>query len=184
MGYHSGHTLIDVQELFRLAQVFPGMHTADLGCGRTGHILFPLAKVLGDTGILYAVDVQKDILESIRKRAADTGFHTIHTIWSNLEVVGATAIPAASLDAVFITNVLSQTDNRHGIIDEARRLLKKKARLIILDWKESDCSFAPEAYRCVDFTDIEGWATMHGFVLQERFDMGPYHHGLVLYRHD
>lgn len=184
MPYHSGHNMVDVHELFRLAQVFPAMHVADLGCGRTGHIVFPLGKYIGDKGVVYAVDIMKEVLELMKKGAALNALHNVHTVWSNLEQVGATAIPEASLDAGFLVNTLSQADNRHAILDESRRLLKDKARLVVCDWSKKGLPFGPDDARFVDFTDIEQWATMHGFILQERFDMGPYHHGMVLYRHD
>lgn len=176
--------MVDTHELFRYAQVFPGMHVADLGCGRTGHIVFPLAKAIGEQGVLYAVDIMKDVLEVIRKRAALTTFHNVHTVWADLERVGSVSVPDASLDAAFLINTLAQSDNRHAILDEARRLLKEKARLVVLDWSRKGLPFGPADARFVDFADIEEWATMHGFVLQERFDMGPYHHGLVFFRHD
>lgn len=176
--------LIDAELLFKRAQLQPGMHIADLGCGRVGHIVFPAAALVGERGIVYAVDVMKDILENIRKRAAEENFLAVQTVWANLEMVGHTAIPARGLDAAFIINVLNQSDNRHAILEEARRLLKDKARLVIADWSKRGLPFAPPAERYVDFQDIKNWSRLHGFVVQEEFDMGPYHHGLVLFKHD
>lgn len=182
--YSSGDQMINVPLLFEKGQLQKGMHIADLGCGRLGHIVFPGAKKVCDTGIVYAADILKEALENIRKRAAVNNFLNIHTVWSNLEIVGATAIPANSLDVAFIINVLVHSDNRHGILEEAHRLLKDKARLILVDWSRKNLSFGPPSERYVDFEDIKRWSRLHGFVVQEEFDMGYYHHGLVLFKQD
>lgn len=184
MVYHSGNCLINPELLFQKARLQSGMHIADLGCGRTGHIVFPAVTVITDKGIIYAVDVIKDILENIKRRAVAENFLEIHTVWSNLERVGLTPIPAQTLDAGFIINVLHQSDNRHAILEEAYRLLKPKARLIVVDWSKKGLPFAPSEERYVDFSDIKNWSTLHGFAVQEEFDMGKYHHGLVLFKHD
>ena len=182
--YSSGDQMVNIPLLFEKGQLQSNMHIADLGCGRLGHVVFPGAKQVGETGIVYAVDVLKDVLESIRKRAATNNLLNVHTVWSNLEMVGATAIPEDSLDAGFIINVLVHSDNRHGILEEAHRLLKNKARLIIVDWAKKGLTFGPPAERYVNFEDIKKWSRLHGFVVQEEFDMGLYHHGLVLFKQD
>jgi ubiquinone/menaquinone biosynthesis C-methylase UbiE len=112
------------------------------------------------------------------------GLQEIQTVWTNLETVGHTAIPSHSLDAAFVINVLNQTDNRHAILEEAHRRPKDKARLIIVDWSKKGLPFSPPVERYVNFLDIKKWSTLHGFAVQEEFDMGPYHHGLVLFKHD
>lgn len=182
--YSSGNQMIDCQLLFTKAQLQSGMHVADLGCGRIGHIVFPAVLKVGERGVIYAVDILKDALENIRRRAALENALEVQTVWSDLERVGSTAIPARSLDAAFIINVLNQSDNRHAILEEAHRLLKPKARLIIADWSKKNLSFAPPDERYVDFQDIKNWSKLHGFAVQEEFDMGPFHHGLVLFKHD
>jgi len=182
--YHAGNQMINSQLLFEKAQLQTGMHVADLGCGRTGHIVFPASLKVGDRGIVYAVDVIKDILEIIHKRAAMEGLLEVKTVWSDLEKIGSTAIPARSLDAAFVINVLNQSDNRQAILEEAHRLLKDKARLIVVDWSRKGLTFAPPDERYVDFGEIKKWSQLHGFALQEEFDMGNYHHGLVLFKHD
>ncbi len=176
--------MINCQLLFEKAQLHPSMHIADLGCGRVGHIVFPAAALIGEKGIVYAVDILKDVLENIKKRMAIENCIEVHTVWSDLERVGMTRIPPRSLDAAFIINVLNQSDNRHAILEEAHRLLKDKARLLVVDWIKNGTAFGPPKERFVDFSDIKSWSTLHGFAVQEEFDMGPYHHGVVLFKHD
>ena len=184
MVYHSGNQLIDPYLIFEKVHLSPGMHVADLGCGKTGQIIFPAAKMLGERSLLYAVDIVKDVLEIINKRAKIENFVNVHTIWSDVERIGKTAIPQNSLDVVFLVNTLHQSENRHAILEEAKRLMKKKARLAIVDWIEDSLSFAPKKERLVNFTDIKSWAKMHGMAIQEEFLMGKYHQGIVLYRYE
>lgn len=182
--YHSGNNLINPTLLFAKAHMQPGMHVADLGCGRTGHIVFPAAKFLGDTGLVYAVDIMKDCLEIIRRRAALEAMHNIQTVWSDLERLGKTAIPNKNLDVGFLVNVLWRSEHPVDILEEARRMLKDKARLVVVDWSGSILPFAPPKDKIVDFEKIKSWGKINGFAVQEEFAMGNYHKGVVLYRHD
>lgn len=184
MPYHSGNQMVDPQLLFQKAQLQPDMHVADFGCGRTGHLVFPATKIIGERGVVYAVDILKNVLEEIKKRAALSAIFNIHTVWADLEHVGKTAIPQKSLDVGFLVNTLVQSDKRRGILDEIYRLLKDKARLIVVDWTRKGLPFGPHDKRLVDFEDVKQWAVQHGFTVQEEFGVGPYHKGLVLYKHD
>jgi len=182
--HHSGNHMIDSAVLFHKAQIQPGMHVADVGCGQTGHIVFPCAKILGEQGVLYAVDVLKDVLHQIEKRAQGHSGYNIHPVWSDIEQVGNTAIPPRSLDVAFLVNTLVQVQDRHTALAEVARLLKDKARLVIVDWSKKGLAFGPRDNDFVDFVDVESWARAHQFAVQEAFDMGPYHRGLILYKHD
>jgi ubiquinone/menaquinone biosynthesis C-methylase UbiE len=175
--------LIDPKILFQKANLHTGMHVADFGTDRNGHIVFPAAKLLGETGLVYAVDIQKSILESIKKRVREENVHNLHTIWSNLEK-GKTAIPSASLDVIFMVNFLSFVQNIESVILEAKRLLGGKARVVIVDWKEKmNSAFGPQDGHLIDFDALRHFALSQGFLLQEEFDIGSHHHGIILYWH-
>jgi ubiquinone/menaquinone biosynthesis C-methylase UbiE len=182
--YHSGNQMVDPYILFKKAHIQSGMHVADFGCGQTGHIVFPCAKQLGNKGIMYAVDIVKDALEQIEKRARSHSFLNIHTVWSDIERVGHTAIPPKSLDTAFLVNTLVQVSDRHAVLDEVNRTLKDKARLIVVDWAKKGLMFGPKDEKFVNFGDIEMWARQHNFVVQEIFDVGIFHQGMVLYKHE
>jgi len=174
--------MIDVYSLFQKAQLRAGMHVADFGCGRTGHLVVPAARTVTERGIVYAVDIMKNVLQDLDKRVHDMGFSNIHVIWSDLERMGSTAILENSLDIGFLTNALVQADDRHAFLDEVCRLLKPKSRIVIVDWIKKGLTFGPESSRFVDFMDVISYMKKKGFILQEDFSVGNFHHGLVLYR--
>ena len=180
--YHSGDQLINPQLLFAKAQLRKNMYIADFGCGRTGHIIFPAAKLIGEHGLIYAVDIMKDILENINKRARMHNMGNIHTVWSDLEMVGKTAIPEKSLDIVFIINSLFHMKNKTNVLNEASRLLKSKSRLIIVDWIANNLNIGPKGDELVDFSQIKSWAQNNNFTVQEEFPVSAYHVGIVLYK--
>lgn len=182
--YHSGNQMIDPAVLFEKVQLRPGMHAADLGCGKTGHVVFPGAAILGEMGVMYAVDILKEVLLEIKKRAAIESLINVQTIWADLERAGGVKIPGRSLDVAFVINVLFQSKKCLSILEEALRLLKNKARLVVVDWKKNSLPFAPSTDKLVNFDEIKKWARQKGLAVQEEFDMGGYHHGVVLYRQE
>jgi len=151
-------TLIRPKEVLEELDVYQGMRVADFGCGRTGYFLFPLAKLIGEQGIVYAIDIVKEVLESIKRRANYEGLDNIQSIWSDIERVGKTPIPSESLDMVFFVNVLFQLKNREDAIQESIRLLKKNGLLVIIDWKKNLGPLGPKDGMTVTVEDIQTWA--------------------------
>lgn len=158
------------------------MHVADLGCGRTGHVVFPASVVVGEHGILYAVDILKEALEEVHKRAKLENLLNVHTVWADLERVGKTAIPEKSLDIAFIVNALGRVKDRQAMLAETLRLLKEKARCVVVDWQKTGLPFAPRDGHLLDFEDVKAWARRNGLAVAEEFAAGPYHRGMVLFR--
>lgn len=176
--------MMNIPALLQKAHIHEGMHVADFGCGKTGFITLELARVLGESGIVYAVDILKNVVENVKRLSDSEGFTNVQVVWSDLELPGKTAIPAMSLDAVFMVNILSQSKNKQGILNEAKRLLKDKARIIVVDWAGKAAGFGPTQDRLVNFQQIKEWGRENGFAVQEEFDAGAYHKGLVLFKHD
>jgi ubiquinone/menaquinone biosynthesis C-methylase UbiE len=78
----AGTALINPQEIFTKVGLASGMRIADLGCGRTGHFIFTAAHNVGATGMVYAIDIQRDVLETLQNRIRAEGFDNIQTVWS------------------------------------------------------------------------------------------------------
>ena len=183
--YHSGHKLINPYLLFEKARLAANMQIADFGCGDTGHLVFPAAKIVGEDGLVYALDILKAVLETIGKRARQSNFTQVHPVWSDMERVGGAAIPQNSLDIVFFVNSLFHCENKINPLLEAKRLLKNKARLLVVDWKKNHgLPIGAQGDQTINFDSIINWGKKNNFALQEKFPSGKYHSGIVLYRHD
>jgi len=132
---------------------------------------------------LYGIKI-KDVLEEITKRARAANTANIYSIWSDIEKPGKTNIPENSLDVIFLINILWHFSNFDNALNEAKRLLKKKARILIVDWKKSGLPIGPKEKDIIDFNKITRWALNNNFAVQEHFEISDYNQGLVLYRNE
>jgi ubiquinone/menaquinone biosynthesis C-methylase UbiE len=178
-GMTGGNVLIDVKLILSKIHIHDNMRIADLGCGSSGHFVFPIADLVGRTSIVYAVDILKIILETIDRKIKQDNIKNIKTIWSDLEIFGATNIEAGSLDASFLINTLYQSKNRINIIRETVRMLKKGGSIIIVEWKNSSLPFGPPSGERVKEETLKIACQKLGLKLEEEFNPGQYHFGLV-----
>lgn len=178
-GLTGGNILLDVNLLFNKAQVEEKMKVADLGCGSSGHFVFPCARLIGKKGVMYAVDILRTALAMISKRARTENLANIKTIWSNLEIFGATKIEAGSLDIGLLINTLYQSHKQVEILRESIRLLKKNGKLVIVEWKNIAAPFGPPPEERVKKELIDNAAKKLGLRPEDEFEAGPYHYGLI-----
>ncbi|MDP3971025.1 MAG: class I SAM-dependent methyltransferase [bacterium] len=173
--------IIDAPGVIKKAGVKPGDIIADLGTGREGRMALSAGRIVGEHGIAYAVDVVKSILPTIATKAKVHGINNVQTVWSNLEIYGATrAITDNALDVAFLVTTLFQSKQRMKIMQETYRMMKPGARLAVVDWKPGvSAPFGPEEAVRVHPEEIKGYATELSMQLIEEFDAGQYHWGLI-----
>lgn len=176
---HVGTALIDPYKIFEKVGLSQGMRVADLGCGRTGHFIFPAARVVGETGVIYAVDIMKDILESIKSRIRSEGYDNIQTVWADLEAYGKIPIPANSLDICFFVNVFFMLKKKTEALQEAHRLLKENGFLVIVDWTKKLGLLGPDPGLAVNPQELAKIAAEFGLSLVEDCSAGEYHFCLI-----
>lgn len=175
----SGNFLLDVPEIMKHLHILSKMKIADLGCGSGGHFVIPASYKVGKNGKVYAVDILKTVLEVIDRMARQENINNIETVWSNLEVFRATKIPSTSLDIALLINTLYLSKHRVEILREAIRLIKRKGKLIVIEWENADLPIGPSAEdRVIKENLILGCKKM-GLSLEEEFNPGPYHYGLI-----
>jgi ubiquinone/menaquinone biosynthesis C-methylase UbiE len=107
------------------------------------------------------------------------GVTNIKTVWSNLEIVGATKIKKESLDFALLINILFQSKEHENIIKEAIRLLKKDGKLLVADWSQAPASFGPPLIDRIKPETVKKIASNLNLKLIDEFDAGTYHYGLI-----
>ncbi len=155
-----------------------GMAVADFGSGSGAYVL-AIAERLGNTGRIYAVDIQRDLLRRIHTEAHKRGFKNIEIIWADLEHHGASKIADRSLDLVLVSNLLFQLNDKGATLAEAWRILKTTGQLAIIDWSDSFGGMGPIPKDVVTADAALALARKAGFELVREFEAGAHHYGLI-----
>lgn len=156
-----------------------GMTIADLGAG-AGVYTILLAKKAGDTGRVYAVDVQKDFLSKIKNTATQEGLVNVETIWGDIEERGGTKLSDNSVDIAIIANVLFQAEDKIGLVSEVKRILKPDGKVLFVDWRDSFGGLGPQPEMIVRIDDAKNIFTDTGFVHEETIETGSHHYGFIM----
>jgi ubiquinone/menaquinone biosynthesis C-methylase UbiE len=159
--------------------IYEGMIIADLGAG-TGAYTIPLAKKVGETGRVYAVEVQKDFLTNIKSAAEANGLKNVELLWGDIERLGGTKIKDGATDAVVISNVLFLAEDKTGLVREAKRILKTGGKLLLIDWSDSFNNLGPSAKMVVTKESARALCEAEGFVLKNEISAGDHHYGFLM----
>lgn len=174
--------LFDINRILNKIAVGEGQKVAELGCGNFGYFVFPVANLIGPKGCLFAVDILKNTLEDIKKRAMFENIQQIKTIWSNLEIFKGTKIESTSLDHALLINILHQSNKKVEILRESVRMLKTGGHLLIVEWKNIASPIGPEINKRVNKKNVKDAAPKLGLMLESEFEVGPYHYGLIFHK--
>jgi arsenite methyltransferase len=109
----------------------PGDRVADLGSGG-GYFTFRLARAVGSSGLAYAVDRDRRLLDAIAARASKEGVANVRTVFA------ATDDPALPepVQLVFVSNAYHHLDDRVAYFRSAARYLAADGRIAILEGKK------------------------------------------------
>ena len=160
----------------QIGSLAPGMLVADFGCG-AGFFTIELAHRLDENGRVYAVDVQKDVLDAVKEKSQSQGLKGIEFVHANLETVNSTPIGEKSLDMVWMVNVLFQNKAKDGLFKEAYRVLKPGAELVVVDWVPNQ-PLGPDGLR-LSQDEVQQLGSQTGFQFVRSLETGEYHHGSV-----
>lgn len=159
-------------------EVRPGMQVADFGCG-TGHFSIPLARLVGEAGKVFSIDVQKQSIDLIKSRANLEHLLQIETIWADLEGSSGSHLPANSIDFVIISNILFQVVEKDSVVREAYRILKTDGRLAMIEWDDTPFPAGPGPELRIAKKTARTLAEGNRFVMEKEFDAGSHHYGLL-----
>ena len=108
----------------------------DFGCG-AGNYTIPAAKVVGESGRVYAVDKNKESLDELMHRSEKIGLKNIERI----DVSERIKVPLQeeSVDVVLLYDVIHLVDNRRKLLTEMHQVLKTNALISIYPKHHQEC---------------------------------------------
>jgi ubiquinone/menaquinone biosynthesis C-methylase UbiE len=151
-----------------------GMTFSDVGCG-PGFFTLPAAEVVGGEGRVYALDVQREMVERVKERASAAGLGNVQAMLSKETEL---PLPDATADVALLANVLHESAERVAFLAEIGRTLRPNGVLGVVDWQKVEMPIGPPLADRVSPDQAESDLRAAGFEVEAAFDAGPRHYGI------
>ncbi|MBN1533222.1 MAG: class I SAM-dependent methyltransferase [Spirochaetes bacterium] len=146
-------------------QLKPGDTVADIGAGG-GYFSLLMARMVGPSGRIYAVDIDRRMLEHIDALAKKEGMENIITAEATESSVG---IPDRCADMIFMRNVFHHLREDPGYFARLKRYLKPGGRIAIIDYCKAGLLQRLSGH-VVSEAEIVSLMKSAGYRVSERFD--------------
>jgi precorrin-6B methylase 2 len=121
--------------LLEALQIQPGEVLADIGAG-SGYYSWRMARRTGETGRVYAVDIQQEMLDLLMKNMAKRRVDKQVT-----PILGTTTdpnLPVASCDLMLLVDVYHEFDRPFEMVSGMIQSLKPGGRLVLVEFRKED----------------------------------------------
>lgn len=172
---------LKIPEILSRLNLRPGMVIADLGAG-SGIFTREFSKAVGSTGKVYAVDIDRGLLDYIRERARKENQTNVQTVLGKFD---DPAIPARDVDMGFFHDVLHHIEHRQAYLKAVSAYIKPNGMiaLIELDKNDPNGGHRAEPRMLIDRKDVDKWMADAGFSpVKEHSDLFPGTKWFVIYQ--
>ena len=161
-------------EILQALHVRAGMTIADLGAG-TGYFSVRLAKAVGASGRVLAIDVEPKLVAYIQERATRESLPQITAV---LAAPNDPKLPPASVSLVLIVDTWHHIDDRLTYLGTLARGIAPGGHVAVVDFKKGDFPVGPpDAHKLTPEEVIQEFSKA-GWALAERKDDLPYQYVL------
>lgn len=158
-----------------------GDAVGDFGAG-TGYFEKALTKAVGASGTVYAIEIQKQVAETLRATAQREHWDNVTVCHCDLEMPGTCDVPDGVLDAGFVANALFQFEDKEAALREIARMTRIGGKFFLLEWSESFGNMGPRPDDVISEERAKELISARGFRYERSFPAGEHHYGLAFRR--
>jgi ubiquinone/menaquinone biosynthesis C-methylase UbiE len=162
----------DCRLLIEALEIQPGQTVCDMGCGN-GFYTLELARRVGPRGLVYAVDVQPEMLRMLLARLLAEGIQ-------NVKPVLGTAIdprlPKGDVDLVVCIDVYHEFSHPNAMLEMIRESLAPGGRLVLAEFRGEDPAVPIKPLHKMTKAQVRAELEPAGFQLAREFDRLPWQH--------
>ena len=164
----------DVSTLIKNMKIKSVDHIADIGAG-SGYHAFKLASLVKN-GLIYAVDIQSEMLNEIELKKKSNKISNIKTILGSEKGID---LPKHSLDKVLLVDVYHEFSYPFEMIKSIKDALKPKGLLFLIEYRGEDSSVPIKKIH--KMTEKQSVLEMKaaGFKLKENINNLPWQHCMI-----
>lgn len=158
--------------------IHEGETVADFGAG-TGYFIPLLSEAVGKKGVVFACEIQKNLIETLAATAREKSLDNVRVLWGDLEAPGGSKVPDKAVDMGLLVNVLFQLEDKQTAVAEILRTMRSGARLYIIDWSESFGGLGPQPSDVVTEGAARALFESAGCTYERSFEAGGHHYGIM-----
>jgi len=136
-----------------------GARLADIGCG-IGYFSIPAADVIGPQGIVFALDVSKEMIEELDKKIEENDIENIRTVITDKYNF---KLEDNSVSYAFICTVLHEIEDGMAFINETKRILALGGKIAVVEWIRAESDWGPPVDHRLDSSDVKIMLQAAGF---------------------
>src|ERR1043166_3968820 len=153
----------------------PGDAVADIGAG-TGYYTRRLAKLVGDKGTVYAVDIQEEMLDLLTNKMALLRIRNVKPI---LGTITDPKLPERSVDLILMVDVYHEFDFPYEMAKALCRALKPGGRMVFVEFRGEDPSVPIKRVHKMTQEQVRKEMALQPLQWIETIDTLPWQHIIV-----
>jgi ubiquinone/menaquinone biosynthesis C-methylase UbiE len=152
-----------------------GEVVADIGVG-SGYVARKMAKRVGETGIVYGVDIQQEMLDLLMKRMA---MFRITNVKPVLGEITDPKLPPASCDTMILVDVYHEFDHPFEMIENMVKALKPGGRIVFVEFRAEDPNVPIKTVHKMSEAQVRKEMAVHPLEFVENIGILPWQHILI-----
>lgn len=152
-----------------------GMTVADVGAG-SGYYTRRMARQVGSTGSVYALDVQPEMLQMLGQRAKKEGLSNIKPVLSTAQDA---KLPAASLDLAIMVDVYHELEFPFEFMQTLVAALKPGGQLVFVEYRAEDAKVPILPVHKMSEAQIRREAALHALAYDHTANALPWQHVVI-----
>jgi len=153
----------------------PGDAVADIGAG-TGYYTRRLAKLVGDKGTVYAVDIQEEMLDLLTNKMAVLKIRNVKPI---LGTITDPKLPERSVDLILMVDVYHEFDFPYEMAKALCKALKPGGRMVFVEFRGEDPSVPIKRVHKMTQEQVRKEMALQPLQWVETIDTLPWQHIIV-----
>ncbi len=163
------------EQIMDALKIADGSQVAEIGAGG-GWFTVRLAHRVNQNGVVYAEDVQPEMIEAIKRRVLRENLTNVRTV---LGTIKDSRLPH-NLDAILINGAYHEMENPVAVLKDAAGSLKPQGRIGIVEYSPGAGGPGPEPEQRIDPETVIKGATSAGLNVISRETVPPFMFMVVL----
>jgi SAM-dependent methyltransferase len=160
---------LEIEEVVARIGLQPGELVADMGAG-TGVFSVSLARAVGPTGTVFAMEIDPGFLPMIEQKAVDGGVGNVQTVLGEFE---DPKLPRRDIDVAFFHDVIHHIEGRQAYLQTTARYMAPGSRIVVVDYHGGHprAPHRNQPEMLITLEQVRDWMGVAGYDMTQEFDL-------------